>query len=52
MPEINEQKHPRDVSEGLPEQVITCHCSTSNGMKKILAEKKIANMYLMLSSEN
>lgn len=46
MPEINEQKHPRDVSEGLPEQVITRHCSTSNGMKKILAEKKIANMYL------
>lgn len=40
MPEINEQKHPRDVSEGLPEQVITRHCSTSNGMKKILAEKK------------
>lgn len=22
MPEINEQKHPREVSEGLPEQVI------------------------------
>lgn len=48
MPEINEQKHPREVSEGLPEQVI----DNTSLLYKYPGRKKIANMYLMLSSEN